>query len=125
MIISTLFRTSLRASLLDSDRGSLRKITELLARANPNAITAGSIQTAATGTNYTALADVAAFKLSGQNGTGTSLTFRRVGTTVTFAFASGAAIELPCVANISEWEVKRTDDSDTQVTYGFLSFNGV
>lgn len=120
MIISDLFRTSLRASVRDSERGSLRKITELLARANPNTITASSVQTAAVGTDYTALPSGAGFKVDGDNTTGTSLTFRRVGTTVTFAFASGATVSLPCVANANEWEVKRTDDSNTQVTLAFL-----
>lgn len=120
-MISDAFLTKLRATVYDSERGSLRQIVELLARlGQPNKITADSVQTAATGTNYTALATGTGVRIVGDNTTGTSLTFRRVGTTVTFAVASGARVDLPCVANQNEWEVKRTDDSNTQVTLAFL-----
>lgn len=112
----------------DSEVGSLRKINaELnnavvaLRRANPNTFTPASVQTAATGSNYTALTSAAGTRITGLNATGTSLTFRRVGTpAVTFAFASAATVDLPLTANANEWEVKRTDDSNTQVTLAYL-----
>lgn len=107
----------------DSDRGALLKILAQLNRlGQPNSITASSIETAEDGTEYTALTTGAGVRIIGDNTTGTSLTFRRVGTTVTFAVASGARVDLPCVANQSEWEVKRTDSSNTQVTLPFLRY---
>lgn len=115
------YKSSLQPKTTDSSLGTMRKVNALLCRlGQPNAITAASIQTHATGTNYTALATGTGVRIVGDNTTGTSLTFRRVGTTVTFTFASGARVDLPCVANQSEWEVKRTDDSNTQVTLPFL-----
>jgi hypothetical protein len=119
--ISDRFLTELTPGVHDSERGSLRMIAKLLGRlGQPNSITAGSVQTAAVGTDYTALASGTGVRIVADNTTGTSLTFRRVGTTPTLAFASGARIDLPLVANQNEWEVKRTDDSNTQVTLAFL-----
>lgn len=121
-VISDGYRTSLRSATTDSDRGSLRKAVEMLARCGqPNSLTALARQTNATGTTYNAFTSTAGFRLTGTNATGTSLTFRRVAApSVTFVVASGSPVDLPCVANASEWEVKRTDDSNTQVTLNVL-----
>lgn len=120
--VSDGYRTSLRAANIDSDRGSLRKIVEILARCGqPNTFTALARATNATGTTYNAFASTAGFRLVGANATGTSLTFRRVAApSVTFIVASAALVDLPCAANASEWEVKRTDDSNTPVTLNVL-----
>lgn len=118
------YRTSLVPSRADSDIGTRRKVLAALARLiQPNSIADVSKQTAATGTNYVALPSVAAVRLVGDNGTGTSIIARRVGKTATRTFASGAVVDLPCVANASEWEIKRTDDSNTQVTLLISAYN--
>jgi hypothetical protein len=115
------YLNTLRAQVYDGDRGTLKKILEVLARlGQPNAITPTEVETAAVGTNYTRLATGTGVRLVGDNTTGTSLTFARVGTTVTFTFASGARVDLPLVANQNEWEVKRTDNSNTRVTLALL-----
>ncbi len=120
--ISDGYITSLVSARHDSDRGSLRKAVNMLARCGqPNSLTALARATNATGTTYNAFASTAGFRLHGSNATGTSLTFRRVAApSVTFVVASAALVDLPCVANASEWEVKRTDDSNTPVTLNVL-----
>lgn len=125
--ISDSYRTSLRSATTDSDRGSLRKIAELLARSGPlNSQVSLARATNATGTTYNAFASTAALQLYGANGTGTSLTFRLVASpATTIVVASAALVDLPCVANASEWEVKRTDDSNTPVTLNIHARNVV
>lgn len=127
MSISTSFLTTLVASVSDSERGSLRMIAKMLARlGQPNSIVSLARDTNATGTTYNAFSSTAGVLIKGQNGTGTSLTFRLVASpATTLAFASGADIELPCVANASEWAVKRTDDSNTPVTLNVHVYNVV
>jgi hypothetical protein len=125
--LSDRFTRYLSPSKYDSDRGSLRILCGQLARmGQPNSIVDHSIQTEAVGTTYAALPVASPLidcaRIVGDNTTGTSLTFRRVGTTVLFAFASGARVELPVVASPTEWEVKRTDDSNTQVTFKYLRY---
>jgi len=117
-MISENFLTTLAPSVYDSERGSLRMIAKLLGRlVPPNSIVSLARQTNVVGTTYNAFASTAGVRITGQNGTGTGLTFRRVASpATTLAVASGAEIDLPCSANASEWEVKRTDDSNTQVT---------
>jgi hypothetical protein len=112
------YETTLAPAKTDSDRGILLKAIALLARlGQPNSIISLARQTNATGTTYNAFASTAGVRIVGVNGTGTGLTFRRVASpATTIAVASGAAVDLPCAANASEWEVKRTDDSNTQVT---------
>lgn len=123
MKVSDRYRTSLRSSTSDSREGSLRIIAESLARlGQPNTITASSVQTSVSGTAYTALSAGAGARIVGQNATGTSLTFRRVGTTPVFTFADGVLVDLPCAANQNEWEAKRTDDSASRVTLHFLRY---
>lgn len=116
--ISTEFLTSLAPKATDSDRGSLRMIAKLLGRlGQPNSIVSLARATNATGTTFNAFASTAGVRILGQNGTGTSLTFRRVASpATTLAVASGGTVDLPCAANASEWECKRTDDSNTPVT---------
>jgi hypothetical protein len=123
MKVSDRYRSSLRSSTSDSREGSLRIIAESLARlGQPNTITASSVQTSGTGTSFVTLGSGLGVRIVGQNGTGTSLTFRRVGTTTVFTFANGARVDLPCAANQNEWQVKRTDDSGSQVTLLFLRY---
>lgn len=125
--ISDRFLTSLAPSVYDSERGSLRMIAKMLARlGQPNSIVSLARQTNATGTTYNAFASTAGVRIVGSNGTGTSMTFRRVASpATTIVVASGGAIDLPCVENASEWECKRSDDSNTQVTLNVHVYNVV
>lgn len=121
------YKSSLVTKPTDSLLGSIRKAVNMLARlGQPNSIVSLARQTNVVGTTYNAFASTAAVRLVGVNGTGTGLTFRRVASpATTIAVAAGAAIDLPCIANASEWECKRTDDSNTQVTLNIHAHNVV
>jgi hypothetical protein len=72
------YRSTLRASTSDSEKGSSRKIGELLARmGQPNEINVCTKATATLGKQWTRLAQTAGFRIKSDNGTGTGLTFRR------------------------------------------------
>jgi hypothetical protein len=79
-------------------------------------------QTAATGTNWTALASGATKNITVRNRTGTSIDIRKVGGSVFFSLVDGDDVPLPVLANSNEWEIKRTDNSNTQVVVKFLRF---
>lgn len=124
--ISDGYRTSRKTSAYDSEKGSLRKMVDSLARLSPNSLVSLARQTNVVGTTYNAFASTAGFRLYGTNATGTSMTFRLVASpATTIVVASAAPVDLPCVANASEWECKRTDDSNTQVTLNVLVHNTV
>jgi hypothetical protein len=82
----------------------------------------GETQTAATGTNWTALASGATKTITVRNRTGTSIDIRKVGGSVFFTMVDGDDVPLPVLANSNEWEIKRTDNSNTRVTIKFLRF---
>jgi hypothetical protein len=79
-------------------------------------------QTAATGTNWTALTSGATKNITVRNRTATSIDIRKVGGSVFFTLADGDDVPLPVLANSNEWEIKRTDNSNTQVVVKFLRF---
>lgn len=82
-----------------------------------------SVQTAATGTNWTALggADSAETRFNRVhivNNTGTTLSFRRNGAGTAFQLPQGLTWSF-AIVHLSNLEVKRADESNTQVTlYG-------
>jgi hypothetical protein len=82
----------------------------------------GETQTAATGTNYTALSSGATKNITVRNRTGTSIDIRKVGGSVFFTLADGDDVRFPVLANSNEWEIRRSDQSNTQVTIKFLRF---
>jgi hypothetical protein len=79
-------------------------------------------QTAATGTNWTALTSGATKNITVRNRTGTSIDIRKVGELVFITLVNGDDVTLPVLANSSEWEIRRTDTANTQVTIKFLRF---
>jgi hypothetical protein len=79
-------------------------------------------QTAAIGTNWTALASGATKNITVLNRTGTSIDIRKVGGSVFFTMVDGDDVPLPVLANSNEWEIKRTDNSNAQVVVKFLRF---
>lgn len=81
-----------------------------------------SVQTAATGTNWTALGGVTADDRFNRvhivNNTGTTLSFRRNGGGTVFQLPQGLTWSF-AIVHLGNLEVKRADDSNTQVTiYG-------
>lgn len=79
-----------------------------------------SIQTAATGTNWTAFGgadstDTRFNRLHVINNTGTTLSFRRNGGGTVFNLPQGLTWSF-AIVHLSNLEVKRTDESNTQVT---------
>ena len=81
----------------------------------------GTVQTAATGTNYTALGANACSEVALTNATAVTLAFRRVGSSNNPArLLPGDTIVIPVIANSNEIEVKRLDDDNTQVTTSFV-----
>lgn len=82
----------------------------------------GETQTAATGTNWTTLASGATKNITVRNRTGTSIDIRKVGGSVFFSLVDGDDVPLPVLANSNEWEIKRTDNSNTQVVVKFLRY---
>jgi hypothetical protein len=79
-------------------------------------------QTAATGTNWTALASGGTKNITVRNRTGTSIDIRKVGGSVFFSLVDGDDVPLPVLANSNEWEIKRTDNSNTQVVVKVLRY---
>jgi hypothetical protein len=79
-------------------------------------------QTAATGTNWTALASGATKNITVRNRTGTNIDIRKVGESVFITLVNGDDVTLPVLANSNEWEIRRSDQSNTQVTIKFLRF---
>jgi hypothetical protein len=79
-------------------------------------------QTASTGTNWTALASGATKNITVRNRTGTNIDIRKVGGSVFFSLVDGDDVPLPVLANSNEWEVKRSDNSNTQVVVKFLRY---
>ena len=79
-------------------------------------------QTAAIGTNWTALASGATKNITVRNRAGVSIDIRKVGGSVFFTLADGDDVPLPVLANSNEWEIKRADNSNTQVVVKFLRY---
>ena len=75
------------------------------------------VTTAATGTNYAAMPDKAARVVTLCNASGTAIHIRKAGGTEDpYVLADGGAEVFPVLGNAKEIEIKRVDDSDTQVT---------
>lgn len=87
-----------------------------------SAYSAAATQTNATGTTWTALAAGACTQINLRNRTGVSVDFRIASDTTIFTLISGEDITLPCLTNSSEWEIRRTDTSNTQVTVQFFRY---
>ena len=79
-------------------------------------------QTAATGTNWTALASGTTKNITVRNRTGTNIDIRKAGGSTFFTMVDGDDVSLPVLANSNEWEVKRTDSANTQVVVKFLRY---
>lgn len=72
--------------------------------------------TAAIGTNWTAFADTPTTALDLQNFTGTAIEYRRRGGGNAFQIANGGQRLILAISNANQIEVRRVDQSNTQVT---------
>lgn len=77
-----------------------------------------NLETSATGTEFVAFADVKCHALNVLNLTGTSLTFQYVNDDdeTDFVLPHGMAYAFRGLNNANQLKVKRTDESDAQVT---------
>jgi hypothetical protein len=74
------------------------------------------VQTAATGTNWTAFASQACRQLTVSNQTGTTIEFRQGGSGVGFQIPDGAFFTFFGLTNANQIDARRVDTSNTQVT---------
>lgn len=82
----------------------------------------GSTTTSATGTQYVALESGASTAITIRNRGGTTIEVRRVGGTNTLRVEDREDLPLPVLANSNEWEIRRSDTSNTQVSIRFLRY---
>lgn len=75
-----------------------------------------SVQTAATGTNWTAFASQACKQLTISNQTGTTIEFRQGATGVGFQVPTGSFYTFFGLSNASAIDARRVDTTNTQVT---------
>lgn len=75
-----------------------------------------SVQTAATGTNWTAFSSQALKQLTVSNQTGTTIEFRQGGSGVGFQIPSGSFYTFFGLTNANQLEARRVDTSNAQVT---------
>lgn len=83
------------------------------------ALTSGgnlSLQTAATGTTYTAFGSQACKQLTVSNQTGFMILVQQGGSGVGFQVPAGAVVPFFGLTNANQLGIKRADDSNTQVT---------
>lgn len=79
-------------------------------------------QTAATGTNWTALADHAAKQVTVVNTTGAAISVR-YGSGTSMSLPDGSGFTFPGLSNSNGISIKRTDSSNSQVTVAYLYKN--
>jgi len=73
-------------------------------------------QTAAVGTNWVVLGNNPCFKCTISNQTGTSIDVRQGGSGAAFTIPTGTVFTFDGILNTNDLEIKRTDNSNTQVT---------
>lgn len=79
------------------------------------------IQTAATGSNYTALGTLACYQVCFSNNTGQDISVRYVGQTIPIVVFAGTMMTFDGITNTNQLEIKRTDSSNTQVTIQYTT----
>lgn len=79
------------------------------------------VQTAATGTNFTALASLICFQICFSNNTGQNISVRYVGQTVELVVFAGTMMTFDGITNANQLELRRTDTSNTQVTIQYTT----
>jgi hypothetical protein len=85
-----------------------------------SSLSTDSTQTANPGTNWTALTAGACSQITIQNLTGTVISYRLGTSSAEFDLPNGSSVILPVLANSNEWQIRRKDTSNSQVTVQFL-----
>jgi hypothetical protein len=75
-----------------------------------------SVQTSATGANWVAFSSSACDAMDFYNGTGTTLEYRRGATGTAFQIPSGVSRLIVAISNANQIDVRRVDQSNSQVT---------
>lgn len=90
-------------------------LSNLSSVSNPVSGVIGSAQTAATGSNWTALSSQACFECTILNTTGTTIEIRRGGSGTGLPIPSGNAYTFRAITNANQLSIRRVDTSNTQV----------
>lgn len=103
-----------RALLVNPTTGALK--VEVASSVSATSGGNGSVQTAATGTNYTALSSQAVARVHVVNTSGTDIEVRQDGAGVALPVANGTGFTFNGISNASQLSIRRVDTSNTQVT---------
>lgn len=107
-------------SLKDLLRELATKLTAITAAVTPASAAFGSVQTNATGTNWTTLTSSTAKRVTLLNETGTDIDIRLNGAGTTITVSDNQGIELGGLTNANQIGVRRVDTSNTQVTLKYV-----
>jgi hypothetical protein len=102
-----------------SEAAQLRSIGE---RLRVSAYSLGETSTNNLGTTWVPLASGAATSITIRNRASTSIDVRIAGGGSVLTLANNEDVALPVIANSNEWEIRRTDTSNTQVSIRFLRY---
>ena len=83
---------------------------------DPDSVVILTVQTAASGTGWVAFGSVACQTLDVVNNTGTDIEYRRGGAGASITIPEGSARAINAITNANQIEVRRLDQSATQVT---------
>jgi hypothetical protein len=111
--------TGAPANPAGSESAQLRAIGE---RLRVSAYSLGETSTANPGNTWTPLASGAATAITIRNRASTSIDVRVAGGGEALALANNEDVALPVINNSSEWEVRRSDTSNTPVSIQFLRY---
>jgi hypothetical protein len=89
-------------------------------RQRVSAFSTATVSTNATGTVWVPLTTGACTSITLSNTSTVNIEYRVAADATTFTLAAGEVVRLPCISNSNEWEVRRTDTSNTQVSVKIL-----
>jgi hypothetical protein len=89
-------------------------------RQRVSAFSAATVSTSATGTTWVLLTAGACTSVTLHNTSAVNVDYRIAADTTTFTLTAGSVVALPCTSTSSEWEVRRTDTSNTPASVKIL-----
>jgi hypothetical protein len=89
-------------------------------RQRVSAFSASAVSTNATGTVWVNLGAGACTSVTLYNTSAVSVDYRVASDTTTFTLATGEVVFLPCIADSNEWQIRRTDTSNTPASVKIL-----
>lgn len=109
---------------LSSIRAAVQSVVAAIgvvsSRQRVSAFSAATVSTSTTGTAWVTLPAGACTLITLYNAPTVSMDYRVASDVTTFTLAPGEVVVLPCISNSNEWEVRRTDTSNTQVSVKIL-----